>query len=147
MIKRMIIIVKSIVFLWNNYTGDVDDGDAKNNNDDDGDNLAVFSFVSQAIIQDKSYSLWARESYDWFDNKMRMDLLINGLEQGLLIDYTNNTYVLWAYQSVDKKDYTCTIEKLDEVQSDNLDVFGFKLQKSSSGSSIPHVVSAPEVLQ
>ena len=78
---------------------------------------------------------------------MRMDLLINGLEQGFLIDYTNNTYVHWEYLVVTKQYTKCTIEIPDEVQSDNLDVFGFKLKNSSFGLSIPHVVSAPEILQ
>ncbi|GFO46600.1 EF-hand domain-containing protein d1 [Plakobranchus ocellatus] len=111
-------------------------------------NVTAFTVEYRVIIQDKQYTMWARESYDFGNNRVRMDILKNGLEQALLIDYTDNTYIFYEYLNEEKSNYSCNVQKLDQVTSDNLDVFGFKPQsQKAGGKAVPHVVSADQILR
>lgn len=112
-------------------------------------NIDVPAFTTEyrAIIKDKKYTQWAKESYDSVNNKARVDVLDRGLESTLLIDYNMNAYVQIEYFNKEKTNVSCVIQALDQVtDDDNLDMFGFNTT-SSSGPTTSHVVSSSQVLQ
>ncbi|GFN90696.1 EF-hand domain-containing protein d1 [Plakobranchus ocellatus] len=106
--------------------------------------IAAFTVEYRVNIIDKKYTMWAKESHDSKRNKLRIDILKNGVKEGLLLDYSENTYISYKYNGADDTSYTCLKEKLDTAQSDNFTLLGFTKETKPS---VPHVVSTKSMLQ
>ncbi|RUS90028.1 hypothetical protein EGW08_002215 [Elysia chlorotica] len=107
--------------------------------------MEAFTVEYRASIIDKKYTMRVKEYYDYVHNKVRLDILKNGLRQGVLFDYADNTYILYKYLNQEETEYKCLIQQLDQAKDDNFDIFGFS--KGSGSSPIPHVVSSQDILQ
>ncbi|RUS87873.1 hypothetical protein EGW08_004351 [Elysia chlorotica] len=107
----------------------------------------AFTSEYRAIIQDKSYTTWAKESYDSVNNKARIDMVKNGLETSVITDFYDNTYILFEYLDKEKRNFRCSVQFLSTVRSDNFNILGFKMEPSDGSKSIPHVLSSSNILQ
>ena len=85
--------------------------------------------------------MWAKESYDYYANKVRTDTMRSGVKETIMFDFVDEAFVRWKYTDSNNIDYDCSIEKIDDIQSSDLDLLGFKVPVSETGPTTIHSYS------